>query len=58
MINHSIFSIMAGLIVEILPFIVLRNGLMSEYKEYWLMGFTLIDMYVVMAPRNNYDNFF
>ena len=47
-VEHSIFSIMAGLIVEILSccslFITLRNGLkMSEYEVYWLSGFLLIN---------------
>ena len=43
-IEHSVFSIMAGLIVEM--FFVLfsiYNGLkMSEYEAYWLMSFALI----------------
>ena len=47
-IEHSIFSVMAGLIVEILlccsPFIVLCNELnMSEYKAYWLKDNLLIN---------------
>ena len=48
-IEHSVFSIMAGLIVEILfvlfsVFITLHNGLkMSKYEAYWLMGFLLIN---------------
>ena len=49
MINYSIFSVMAGLIVEILfmlfLFIKLCNGLkMSEYDDaYWLKGFPLVN---------------
>ena len=47
MIKHSVFSVMARLIVEILSccssFIMLHNGLkMGEYEVYWLMGFPLI----------------
>jgi len=44
---HSIFSVMAGLIVKIFScfflFITLHNGLkMSECKAYWLTDFSLI----------------
>ena len=49
-IKHSVFSIMAGLILEIffvlfsINFLTLCNGLkMSEYEVYWLMGFSLIN---------------
>ena len=46
-IEHSVFSIMAGLIVEMLfmlcLFITLHNGLkMSDYEVYWLTDFPLI----------------
>ena len=39
MIEHSIFSVMAGLIVEtLLMLIMLCNALkMSEYETYWLI---------------------
>jgi len=60
MIEHSIFSVTAELIVEILtfsccsPFITLHNGLkISEYEVYWLKGFPLI---VRRVPRNSYGN--
>ena len=48
---HSIFSVMAGLIVEILScyslFTTLLNGLkMSEYETYWLTDFPLIIYWV------------
>ena len=47
MIEHSIFSIMAELIVEMLfcsVFIMLRNGSrMSEYEAYYLTDFPLIN---------------
>ena len=45
---HSILSLMAGLIVELLfilfsVYIKLRNGLkMSEYEVHWLTNFPLI----------------
>ena len=47
MIKHSLFFVMAGLILVILSccslFIMLCNGLkVSEYEAYWLMGFPLI----------------
>ena len=43
-IKHSVFSVMSGLIVEILFMLFfVHNGLkMSEYKAYWIMGFPLI----------------
>lgn len=43
-IKHSVFSVMAGLIVEILFMLFsVHNGLkMSEYEAYWLMGFPVI----------------
>ena len=45
MIEHSIFSIMAELILEIIFMLYpLHNGLtMNEYKAYWLTGFPLIN---------------
>jgi len=48
MIEHSIFSVMAGLIVEILLcfslIITLLDGLkMRECEAYWLMDFPLIN---------------
>jgi len=44
---HSVFAVMAELIVEMLfmcpLFMTLRNGLkMSEYEVYWLTDFPLI----------------
>ena len=45
MIEHSVFSIMTGLIVEMCPLsIMLCNGLkISEYKVHRLMDFPLVD---------------
>ena len=55
-IKHSVFSVIAGLNLEILscffPFIALCNGLeMSEYEVYCVIDFPLI--IVGYAPRNN-----
>ena len=42
MIEHSVFSVMSGLIVDFSwcpPFMTLCNGLkMSEYEAHWLTG--------------------
>jgi len=46
MIEHSIFSMMTGLIVEIvfMLFSMLLNGVkMNGYETYWLTGFPLIN---------------
>ena len=49
MIEHTVFTVMAGLIVGILFMLFsIYNGLkMSEYKAYWLMGFPLINNWVL-----------
>ena len=49
---HSVFSVMAGLIVEMLFMLFsLRNGLkMSEYEACWLTDFPLI-IYWVRAKK-------
>jgi len=51
---HSVFSVMAGLVVEMLFSvynITLRNGLkMSEYEVYWLTDFPLM-IYWVRAKK-------
>jgi len=60
MIEHSIFSVMAGLIVDtfhavLCLAIMLCNGLkISEHEAYWLTGF--LYLIVGRAPRNNYGN--
>jgi len=44
-IKHSVFSVIAGLLIKMLFFVY--NGLkMSEYKAYWLMDFLLINNWV------------
>ena len=59
MIKHSVFSVMAGLIVEILfkLFFIYNavNGVkMSEHAVYWLTDFPCVNSN--RTPRNNYDN--
>ena len=70
-IKHSVFSVMAGLIVEILfmlfSIIALCNGLkMSEYGAYWLTGFPLSNsqlwvpmvIFNIKKQRNKYKEKF
>jgi len=51
-IAHSVFSVMAGLIVEMLVILFfVRNVLkMSEYEAYWLTDFPLI-IYWISAKK-------
>jgi len=59
MIEHSVFSVMAALIVEILFMlfsVALRADEMSEYEAYWLAGFLLINTWA--PPGSYYCNHF